>query len=179
MPTSPTTEGKHRWVGKVRGGCPHRKPAVRESFCASTNKRSNRGSRNRRSNKLEQEFLQAHWGWRRIQKLNPSDAGFAPRHALQQVVLLEEQIAELLAKADAADSAPLEDGLTVLGSRLIVSEAVTDEPNAKEQLLPTLAALSPVVESVAAVLSDSDFTAPRPSPTPSKATAGRPRRRWS
>ena len=34
-------------------------------------------------------------------------------HALGQMVLLEEQIAELLAKADAADSTPLEDGLTV------------------------------------------------------------------
>ena len=34
-------------------------------------------------------------------------------HALKQMVLLEEQIAELLAKADAADSAPLEDGLSV------------------------------------------------------------------
>lgn len=177
-------------------------------------------------------------------------------HALKQMVLLEEQIAELLAKADAADSAPLEDGLTVpaeiarrrdrieklreataviqarakerhreelaafevsqrereerpkttgkkprgrepkppsegpqakdqynftdpesrvmktadgfqqtynaqaaveIGSRLIVSEAVTDAPNDKEQLLPTLAALSPVVESVAAVLIDSGF----------------------
>ena len=185
-------------------------------------------------------------------------------HALKQMVLLEEQIAELLAKADAADSAPLEDGLTVpaeiarrrdrigklreataviqarakerhraelaafeasqrareerqkttgkkprgrepkppcegpqdkdqynftdpesrvmktadgfqqtynaqaaveIGSRLIPSaslragsrEAVTDAPNDKEQLLPTLAALSPVVESVAAVLIDSGF----------------------
>ncbi len=36
-------------------------------------------------------------------------------HALKQRVLLEEQIAELLARADAADSAPLEDGLTVPG----------------------------------------------------------------
>jgi hypothetical protein len=36
-------------------------------------------------------------------------------HALRQMVLLEEQIAELLAKADAADSAPLEDGLSVPG----------------------------------------------------------------
>ncbi len=34
-------------------------------------------------------------------------------HALQQMVLLKEQITELLARADAADSAPLEDGLTV------------------------------------------------------------------
>jgi hypothetical protein len=36
-------------------------------------------------------------------------------HAVKQMVLLEEQIAELLAKADAADSAPLEDGLSVPG----------------------------------------------------------------
>lgn len=36
-------------------------------------------------------------------------------HALKQMVLLEEQIAGLLAKADAADSAPLEDGLSVPG----------------------------------------------------------------
>src|SRR5258708_11793183 len=36
-------------------------------------------------------------------------------HAQRQMVLLEEQIAELLAKAEAADSAPLEDGLTVPG----------------------------------------------------------------
>jgi transposase len=177
-------------------------------------------------------------------------------HALKQMVLLEEQIAELLAKADAADSTPLEDGLTVPGeiarrrdrieklreataviearakerhreelaafeakrrereerqkatgkkprgrepkpphegpqagdqynftdpgsrvmktadgfqqtynaqaaveieSRLIVSHAVSDAPNDKEQLVPTLGAVSAVVESVGAVLIDSGF----------------------
>jgi transposase len=177
-------------------------------------------------------------------------------HALKQMVLLEEQIAELLAKADAADSAPLEDGLTVPGeiarrrerieklreatvviearakerhreelaafeakqrereerqkatgkkpggrepkppregprakdqynftdaesrvmktadgfqqtynaqaaieiqSRLVVSPAVTDAPNDKEQLVPTLGATSPVVKSIGAVLIDSGF----------------------
>src|SRR5690606_31115125 len=36
-------------------------------------------------------------------------------HALKQMKLLEEQIEELLAKAEAADSTPLEDGLTVPG----------------------------------------------------------------
>ena len=44
-----------------------------------------------------------------------------------------------------------------IGSRLIVSEAVTDAPNDKEQLVPTLAALSPAVESIGAVLIDSGF----------------------
>jgi transposase len=177
-------------------------------------------------------------------------------HAQRQMVLLEEQIAELLAKADAADSAPLEDGLTVPGeiarrrdrieklraataviearakerhreelaafevkqrareerqkttgqkprgrapkppregpratdqynftdpesrmmktadgfqqtynaqaaveieSRLVVSAAVTDAPNDKEQLEPTLGAVSPVVQSLGAVLIDSGF----------------------
>jgi transposase len=177
-------------------------------------------------------------------------------HALKQMVLLEEQIAELLAKADAADSAPLEDGLSVPGeiarrrerieklreataviearakerhreelaafeakqrereerqkatgkqpggrepkppregpqardqynftdaesrvmktadgfqqsynakaaveieSRLVVSTAVSDAPNDKEQLGPTLGALSPVVQSIGAVLIDSGF----------------------
>jgi transposase len=177
-------------------------------------------------------------------------------HALKQMVLLEEQIAELLAKADAAESAPLDDGLTVPGevarrrerieklreataviearakerhreelaafeakrsereqrqkttgkkpcgrepkppregprakdqynftdpesrvmktadgfqqtynaqaaveieSRLVVSHAVSDAPNDKEQLAPTLGALSPVVQSVGAVLIDSGF----------------------
>ena len=177
-------------------------------------------------------------------------------HALRQMVLLEEQIAELLAKADAADSTPLEDGLTVpeeiarrrdrieklreataviearakerrreelaafeakrcereerqkatgkkprgrdpqppregprpadqfnftdpesrvmkttggfqqsynaqaaveIQSRLIVSETVSDAPNDKQPLAPTLGALSPVVESVGAVLIDSGF----------------------
>jgi hypothetical protein len=177
-------------------------------------------------------------------------------YALKQMVLLEEQIVELLAKADAADSAPLEDGLTVPGeiarrrermeklreataviearakerhreelaafeakrrereerqkatgkkprgrepkrppegpqpkdqynftdpesrmmktadgfqqtynaqaaleiqSRLVVSRAVTDAPNDKEQLVPTLDALSPVVKSIGAVLIDSGF----------------------
>ena len=177
-------------------------------------------------------------------------------HAQRQMVLLEEQIAELLAKADAADSAPLEDGLTVPGevarrrdrmeklraataviaarakerqreelaafeaqqrareerqkttgqkprgrapkppqegprakdqynftdpesrvmktadgfqqtynaqaaveieSRLVVGAAVTDAPNDKEQLVPTLGAVSPVIESLGAVLIDSGF----------------------
>lgn len=172
-------------------------------------------------------------------------------HALKQMVLLEEQIAELLAKADAADSAPLEDGLSVPGeiarrrerigklreataviearakerhreelaafearqrereqkqkdtgkpprgrepkppqegpraqeqynftdpesrmmktadgfaqtynaqaaveiqSRLVVSAAVSDAPNDKEQLVPTLGCVSPVLESIGAVL---------------------------
>jgi transposase len=176
--------------------------------------------------------------------------------ALEQMKRLEEQIAELLAKADAADSAPLEDGLTVPGevarrrdrieklreaaavvqararerqreelatfeakrrerdeqqkttgkrprgrepkppregpqdkeqynftdpesrmmktadgfqqsynaqaaveieSRLIVSQRVSDAPNDKEQLAPTLGAISAVIESVSAVLIDSGF----------------------
>jgi transposase len=42
-------------------------------------------------------------------------------------------------------------------SRLIVSETVTDAPNDKQQLIPTLAATSPVIESVAEVLVDSGF----------------------
>ncbi len=177
-------------------------------------------------------------------------------HACKQMVLLEEQIAELLAKADAADSTPLEDGLTVpeeiarrrerigklreatavieawakerhreelaafeakrrereekqkatgkkprgrepkppqegpgaqeqynftdpesrvmktadgfaqtynaqaaveIESRLVVSAAVTDAPNDKEQLVPTLGCVSPVVKSIGAVLVDSGF----------------------
>jgi transposase len=177
-------------------------------------------------------------------------------HALKQMVLLEEQIAGLLAKADAADSTPLDDGLRVPGeiarrrerleklreataviearakerhreqlaafevkrsereqrqkatgkkprgrepkppregprakdqynftdpesrvmktadgfqqtynaqaaveieSRLVLSHAVSDAPNDKEQLVPTLGALSPVVKSVGAVLIDSGF----------------------
>ena len=172
-------------------------------------------------------------------------------HACKQMVLLEEQIAELLAKADAADSAPLEDGLSVpeeiarrrdrigklreataviearakerhreelaafqarqrereekqnatgkpprgrepkppqegprardqynftdpesrmmktadgfaqtynaqaaveIQSRLVVSAAVTDAPNDKQQLVPTLGCVSPVVKSIGAVL---------------------------
>lgn len=177
-------------------------------------------------------------------------------HAVQQMVLLEEQIAELLAKADAADSAPLEDGLSVpeeiarrrdrigklreataviearakerhreelaafeakgrereerqkatgktprgrdprppqegprtkdqynftdpesrvmktadgfaqtynaqaaveIQSRLVVSTAVSDAPNDKEQLVPTLGCVSPVLQSIGAVLIDSGF----------------------
>ena len=176
-------------------------------------------------------------------------------HATRQMQLLEDQIAQLLQKADDADSTPLEDGLTVpaevarrqdrleklreataviearakerhreelaafaekqgrrdaqqaagkkpggrapqppregprskdqfnftdpesrimktgsgfaqsynaqaaveIESRLLVSETVTDAPNDKEQLEPTLAATSPVIESIAAVLIDSGF----------------------
>ena len=44
-----------------------------------------------------------------------------------------------------------------LESRLVVSQAVTDAPNDKEQLAPTLAATSPAIESIAAVLVDSGF----------------------
>jgi len=176
-------------------------------------------------------------------------------HAIAQMQLLEDQIAQLLHKADEADSAPLEDGLTVpkevarrqerleklreataqiearakerhreemaafaekqkrrdaqhaagkkprgrapqppcegprskdqfnftdpesrimktgsgfeqsynaqaaveIDSRLLVSQAVTDAANDKEQLEPTLAATSPVIASIAAVLVDSGF----------------------
>jgi transposase len=42
-------------------------------------------------------------------------------------------------------------------SRLIVAHALTDAPNDKQQLEPTLRALSPVVESVGRVLVDSGF----------------------
>ena len=42
-------------------------------------------------------------------------------------------------------------------SRLLVSETVTDAPNDKEQLEPTLAATRPVIENIAAVLIDSGF----------------------
>ena len=176
-------------------------------------------------------------------------------HAQGQMQLLEEQIAQLLAKAEQADSAPLEDGLSVpeevarrkdpleklrearaqieararerhreemaefeqkqarretqsaagnkprgrepkppvegprskdqynftdpesrimksgsgfeqsynaqaaveVGSRLIVSKGVSDAPNDKEQMEPGVAATSPVIESIAAVLIDSGF----------------------
>ena len=177
-------------------------------------------------------------------------------HAIKQMVLLEEQVAQLLAKADAADSTPLEDGLTIAGevarrrdrieelrkavgvikerakerhseqlaefetkqkareekqtrtgkkpggrapkapseepqsgdqynftdeesrimktssgfeqsynaqaaleikSRLIVAEEVSDAANDKEQLNPTLGAVSRVIENVAKVLVDSGF----------------------
>lgn len=178
--------------------------------------------------------------------------------ALVQMQLLEEEVAELLAKAEAADSTPLQDGLTVPGeirrrtdriaklkeamrvmeeraaarhaeeqaahaekihareekaqrsgkkpggrppappaagprptdqynftdpdsrimkagtgrhfeqsynaqaaveteSRLIVAQQLTAAPNDREQLRPTLEALSPVIQSVAAVLVDSGF----------------------
>jgi len=177
-------------------------------------------------------------------------------HATEQIERLEKQVAELLAKAEAADSAPLEDGLTLPGeiarrqerleqlraanevirarakeryerelaefqakqqerakraeqtgkkprgrapkppeespqakdqfnftdpqsrimntpdgfeqsynaqaaveidSRLLVGVNVTDAPNDKEQLAPTLAAVSPAIESVGAVLVDSGY----------------------
>lgn len=179
-------------------------------------------------------------------------------HAVEQMKLLEEEVAQLLAKAEAADSTPLQDGLSVpaevkrrterlakikealtvieeranerhrheqaayeskineraenekrtgkksggrepqppkagpedkdqynftdpesrimkagggghfeqsynaqaaveIESRLIVAQQVSASPNDKEQLAPTLQALSPVVESVAAVLIDSGF----------------------
>jgi hypothetical protein len=42
-------------------------------------------------------------------------------------------------------------------SRLIVGERVSQAPNDKEQLAPTVAAVRPPVESVAAVLTDSGF----------------------
>ena len=42
-------------------------------------------------------------------------------------------------------------------SRLIVGERVSQAPNDKEQLVPTVAAVSPPVASVAAVLTDSGF----------------------
>ncbi len=42
-------------------------------------------------------------------------------------------------------------------SRLVVSAAVTDAPNDKEQLVPTLGCVSPVVKSIGAVLVDSGF----------------------
>ena len=177
-------------------------------------------------------------------------------HAVKQMLLLEEQIDRLLAKAADADSTPLEDGLTIGGevarrrdrigqlrgavaviqarakerpseqlaefeakqqareekqrrtgkkpggrapkapgeapqsgdqynftdpesrimktgggfgqsynaqaaleiqSRLIVGEGVTDAPNDKQQLHPTLGTVSPVIETVGAVLIDSGF----------------------
>ena len=42
-------------------------------------------------------------------------------------------------------------------SRFIVGERVSQAPNDKEQLVPTVAAVGPPVESVAAVLTDSGF----------------------
>lgn len=42
-------------------------------------------------------------------------------------------------------------------SRLIVAQRVSDAPNDKEQLLPTLQACSPVVQNIAAVLVDSGY----------------------
>ena len=180
------------------------------------------------------------------------------KHAVEQMQLLEDQISELLAKAEEADSKPLEDGLSIpeeiarredrlaklkhavsqiekrakerqqeelegyeakmaerkakeassgkkprgkepkapsgdpgdkdqynfsdpesrimkagngqhfeqsynaqaavdIESRLIVSEHVTDAPNDKEQLVPTMEAVSPAVPRVEAVLADSGY----------------------
>src|SRR5690606_17132742 len=42
-------------------------------------------------------------------------------------------------------------------SRLIVSQRVSDAPNDKEQLVPGIEAISPVIQSVSAVLIDSGF----------------------
>jgi transposase len=179
-------------------------------------------------------------------------------HAVEQMMLLEEQIAHLLSKADSADSAPLQDGLSIpqevsrrhdriaklkqavavieeraqarraeelaayeaklrerearakttgkkpkgpepqppreapdakdqynftdpesrvmkagggqhfeqsynaqaaveTESRLIIAQHVADAPNDKQQLVPTLATVSPVVKSIAAVLVDSGY----------------------
>jgi transposase len=179
-------------------------------------------------------------------------------HAIEQMMLLEEQIAQLLAKAESADSAPLQDGLSIpeevsrrqdriaklkeavavieeraqarraeelaasaaklrerearakstgkkprgrepqppkdgpdakdqynftdpesrimkagsgqhfeqsynaqaaveTDSRLIIAQHVVAAPNDKQQLVPTLAAVSPVVNSIAAVLVDSGY----------------------
>ena len=47
-------------------------------------------------------------------------------------------------------------------SRLLVSQAVSDAPNDKEQLGPTLAATSPVIASIAAVLIDRLARPPTP-----------------
>ncbi len=55
-------------------------------------------------------------------------------------------------------------------SRLLVSQAVIAAPNDKAQLEPTLTATSPAIKSIATVLVDSGFTAPRPWP-PSNAGA--------
>lgn len=179
-------------------------------------------------------------------------------HAVEQMKLLEEQIAELLAKAETADSTPLQDGFSIpeevcrrqdrlaklqaavaviteraharrqeelaayqakvaerearakssgrkpqgraprppkegpdardqynftdpasrvmkagsgqhfeqsynaqagveVDSRLIIARQVTDAPNDKQQLVPTMASISPVVQTIAAVLVDSGF----------------------
>ncbi|EDY22468.1 transposase IS4 family protein [Chthoniobacter flavus Ellin428] len=179
-------------------------------------------------------------------------------HAVAQMQLLEEQIAQLLAKAESADSAPLQDGLSIpeevsrrqdrlaklkeavavieeraqarrqeelaayrakvqereakakrsgkkprgrdpkpppegpdaqdqynftdpesrvmkagsgqhfeqsynaqtaveVDSRLIIAQHVTNAPNDKQQLVPTVAAISPVVTTIASVLVDSGF----------------------
>ena len=193
-------------------------------------------------------------------------------HAVAQMVLLEEQIAQLLQKAEDADSTPLEDGLTVpaevarrqerieklraataviearakerhreemaafaekqkrredqvaagkkpkgrapkppgegprrkdqfnftdpesrimktgsgfaqsynapaaveVESRLVVSQVVTDAPNDKEQLEPTLATTSRVIKSVAAVLVDSGFYSAAAVAAVEAGSAGRP-----
>jgi hypothetical protein len=44
-----------------------------------------------------------------------------------------------------------------IDSRLLVGVSETAAPNDKEQLVPTLAAVSPVMESVGAVLVDSGY----------------------
>ena len=44
-----------------------------------------------------------------------------------------------------------------IGNRLVGTHAVSDAPNDKQQLAPTLGGVSPVVESIGAVLIDSGF----------------------
>jgi hypothetical protein len=60
-------------------------------------------------------------------------------HAMAQMVMLEEQIAQLLAKAEDADSTPLQDGLTV-----------PDEIQRREQRLAVLKQATAAIEARAA-----------------------------
>jgi transposase len=59
-------------------------------------------------------------------------------------------------------------------SRLIVGERVSQAPNDKEQLAPTVAAVGPPVESVAAVLTDSGFYSEAAVKAVEQNAAGRP-----
>ena len=78
-------------------------------------------------------------------------------HAVEQMKLAGEQITQLLEKAEDADSTPLQDGLTIPGEIKRREDRIARLGEAKQQLVPTLAVISPVIKQVDNTLVDTGY----------------------
>lgn len=188
--------------GVAKGGTNHGKEQMRSARTATSPSQVPRPTADSDGGNVERGGDGLGWGWHHAVENDSENAGILERpraiqitvaidgtkilanaskhgavshgHALEQMKLLEDQIAELLAKAEDADSTPLQDGLSIaaeiarreerigkLREATAVIEARAAERCQKEiqeqQLIPALGSISPEAGKIGTALVDSGY----------------------